>query len=309
MPVALTVLLAAGALAAAVIGLRDLVSATELERALADRLVPGGRPSRARRDLLGALERRLAPSRLVRWTADRAARAGVRARATTLLGASVLLFLTVVLLLAGPLPVLLALPLGTIAATGPYVELRRRQVKRSEAFIAQLSDLARLMSNATSAGRSLRSAIELAAEEMPNPAGVELGTVAAALSVGRPMADALRDLEARLPSRELSVLVGTLVISSRAGGSVVTALRNIGEMLDQRKEVRREVRTLLAQALASSYLVATIGIGILVVSSLVSPGLLNRMAAAAPGRLALIGSTLLFAAGFVMIRRIARIRV
>ena len=54
----------------------------------------------------------------------------------------------------------------------------------------------------------------------------------------------------RLPSREVAVLVSTLLVSARSGGSLVTALRDIADTLEARKETRREVRT-DARAVAS----------------------------------------------------------
>ncbi|CAM5561101.1 Tight adherence protein B OS=Streptomyces violarus OX=67380 GN=FHS41_002544 PE=4 SV=1 [Streptomyces violarus] len=67
----------------------------------------------------------------------------------------------------------------------------------------------------------------MAAEELEAPAGEELGKVADQLAIGASMDDALGELADRLPSRELVVLVTTLVLSNRAGGQVVSALRNL----------------------------------------------------------------------------------
>ena len=61
----------------------------------------------------------------------------------------------------------------------------------------------------------------MAAEELEAPAGEELAKVADQLAVGDSIDDALGELAERLPSRELVVLVTTLVLSNRAGGPVV----------------------------------------------------------------------------------------
>ncbi len=72
------------------------------------------------------------------------------------------------------------------------------------------------------------------------------------------------------------MLVTTLVLSSRAGGTLVESLRNLTETLEERKETRREVRTTLSQVTVTAYAVPAIGIGALL--------LLNRMAAGCAGR-------------------------
>ena len=125
--------------------------------------------------------------------------------------------------------------------------LNWQRQKRIEKFINQLPELARIMANATQAGLALRTAIGMAAEELEAPAGEELAKVANQLALGASMDDALGELAERLPSRELVVLVTTLVLSNRAGGQVVTALRNLTDTLEERKETRREVRTQLSQ--------------------------------------------------------------
>ena len=108
-----------------------------------------------------------------------------------------------------------------------YVERQRAQ--RRDAFIAQLPDLARVLSNGASAGLSLPAAVQLAARELPEPAAAEMRVVVQELRVGQPIEDALEALRDRLPSREVGVLMTTLVIQQRAGGDTVRALYGAGQ--------------------------------------------------------------------------------
>ncbi|MFF9128644.1 MULTISPECIES: type II secretion system F family protein [unclassified Streptomyces] len=181
--------------------------------------------------------------------------------------------------------------------------------KRIERFINQLPELARILANATQAGLALRTAIGMAAEELEAPAGEELGKVADQLAVGVSLDDALEELAARLPSRELVVLVTTLVLSNRAGGQVVGALRNLTETLEERKETRREIRTQLSQVNMTSYAVPVMGIGSLFLMNGVKDGALDRMTGSPVGQACVIIAFALYAIGFVLIRRMSRIDV
>ncbi|MGW4819548.1 type II secretion system F family protein [Streptomyces sp. NPDC004227] len=181
--------------------------------------------------------------------------------------------------------------------------------KRIEKFINQLPELARILANATQAGLALRTAIGMAAEELEAPAGEELAKVAHQLALGASMDDALAELTDRLPSRELVVLVTTLVLSNRAGGQVVSALRNLTETLEERKETRREVRTQLSQVNMTSYAVPVLGVGALFLMNGVKAGALDRMTASPIGQGAVITAFALYAVGFVLIRRMSRIDV
>jgi tight adherence protein B len=201
-------------------------------------------------------------------------------------------------------------PLGFVAAVMlANLYLQRRQGERKELFIAQLPQLARVLSNAASAGLALRSAIALASDDLAEPARTELRRVSDAMAVGQSLEDALRDLERRLPARELSVLVSTLVISARAGGSLVEALRNIASTLEARKEVRREIRTVLSQSVYTGYLVVALGMGILLLLNTIQPGLLDLMLSRPIGQLALFVAIGLFAGGLLLIKRVTRIDV
>ncbi len=187
--------------------------------------------------------------------------------------------------------------------------LNWQRQKRIERFINQLPELARILANATHAGLALRTAIGMAAEELEAPAGEELAKVANQLAIGASMDDALGELADRLPSRELVVLVTTLVLSNRAGGQVVSALRNLTETLEERKETRREIRTQLSQVNMTSYAVPALGIGSLFLMNGVKDGALDRMTGSPAGQVAVIVAFTLYAIGFVMIRRLSRIDV
>jgi tight adherence protein B len=187
--------------------------------------------------------------------------------------------------------------------------IRRAKQRRLEAFIVQMPELARVLANATNAGLSIPTAIAIAGEELASPAGTELQTVATALSFGTDLEAALDDMEKRLPSREVAVLLNTLVVCARSGGSLVTSLRDIATTLEARKETRREIKTTLAQSLATGYLIIGLGVGMLFLLNFIQPGSVEAMTGHIVGQIALVISGGLFALGFFLIRRMTSIDV
>ncbi|MFF3623603.1 type II secretion system F family protein [Streptomyces sp. NPDC002467] len=198
---------------------------------------------------------------------------------------------------------------GAIGVWAANAFLNWQRSRRTERFINQLPDLARILANATQAGLALRTAIGIAAEELEAPAGEELSRVANRLAVGHSIEDSLGELTERLPSRELVVLVSTLVLSARAGGAIVDSLRNLTVTLEQRKETRREIRTQLSQVTVTAYLVPAIGLGSLLLVDMMMPGALDRMTGAFIGQTAVLISLGLFTLGFLLIRRLSKIDV
>ncbi|WP_405712146.1 type II secretion system F family protein [Streptomyces xanthophaeus] len=198
---------------------------------------------------------------------------------------------------------------GVIGIWAANAFLNWQRTRRTERFINQLPELARILANATQAGLALRTAIGIAAEELEAPAGEELARVADRLAVGHSIEESLGELTERLPSRELVVLVSTLVLSARAGGAIVDSLRNLTVTLEQRKETRREIRTQLSQVTVTAYLVPAMGLGSLLLVDMMMPGALDRMTGAFIGQTAVLVSLGLFTLGFLLIRRLSKIDV
>ncbi|MET9523657.1 type II secretion system F family protein [Streptomyces coeruleorubidus] len=294
----------------AVVGLHSYAMGKAQRQALVDRLSATGQiPVGGRRRRFRNLDRRLRRTKLGRKLELRLAATGLDITPGEFF---VYMLATVVgLWLIGQ--VALAPFFGPLAGLlGIWVAvqfLNWQRQKRIEKFINQLPELARILANATQAGLALRTAIGMAAEEMEAPAGEELGKVAAQLAVGASMDDALGELTDRLPSRELVVLVTTLVLSNRAGGQVVSALRNLTETLEERKETRREVRTQLSQVNMTSYAVPALGVGALFLLNAIEDGALDRMTGSPIGQACVIIAFGLYAIGFFLIRRLSRIDV
>jgi tight adherence protein B len=206
-------------------------------------------------------------------------------------------------------PALLAVAAAFLAAWGCFAWISRRLDRRREEFISQLPEVARLLSNGASAGLSIPASIDLAIREIDEPASGELQTVVDELTFGRSLDDALDRLQRRLPSREIAVLMSTLIIQHRSGGDVVRALQELSITLDARRETLREVRTTMAGAVYTAYIVPLLGVFALFMLNTINSRTLDRMTTTPIGIAAFVVSAALYAAGWIAIRRTTRIEV
>ena len=225
----------------------------------------------------------------------------------------ILVFLTLVALtvtIPYALSQLLAPIFGVVGLFGGFfilrAWLRRARERRRERFVSQIPELARVLSNATNAGLSITTAWVVAETEMSEPAKSEIQRLNSAVRFGSSLEDAMLQLNDRLPAREVRVLMSTLVVSAKSGGSLVKALRDISLTLDDRKEVRREVRTTLAQARATSTLVAAMAVAMLFMLNAIQPGTVEKMTQNLIGQIALVVAFSLIAAGVLIVRRMTR---
>jgi tight adherence protein B len=196
---------------------------------------------------------------------------------------------------------------AVLVVVGLLAWVERKREARRDAFLGQLPELARILSNGASAGLSMVSAYGIAVQELDDPAKTELQLALEEIKIGQPFERAMENLGERLPSRELSVLVTTLAIQQRSGGDLVRALSDMATTLEARRDTQREVKTLMAGAMASSYVVMVIGGAALFLADITRPGTLDKVASSPLGLLALFVAGTLFLVGFLIIRRITRI--
>lgn len=295
-------------LALFVIGLGVVADAASQNREVALRASGAGVESRFLR-LRRRLETRLRRTAYGQRLTQRLAGAGLQVLAVDALAAVAGVALLLAVLLSSFLGRLGSLLLAGVVfyVADRWVDWRVRM--RVEAFVAQLPDVARVLSNAASAGLALRTSVAMAADELDAPAGEELRQVSDGMALGQSLERALATMQQRLPSRELNVLVQTLVIQSRAGGALVSALQNIASTLEQRKDLRREVRTVVSGAVFGGYVVTALGIGSVFVMNLLSPGALDALAGTTVGRIVLVVAGLFFAAGYFFISRLTKVDI
>ncbi|MFC8667400.1 MULTISPECIES: type II secretion system F family protein [Streptomyces] len=295
----------------AVAGVHTYASGRAQRQALVDRLSGGGplRTAAGRARRFAAVDRRLRRTRLGRTIQLRLSATGLDLTAGEFFTYVAAVVVGLWLIAAAALAPFFGPIAGLAGIWSAAIFLNWQRQKRIEAFINQLPDVARLLANAAAAGLALRTALAMAAEELEAPAGEELARVADQLTLGRSVDDALGELAERLPSRELVVLVTTLVLSNKAGGSVVNSLRNLTQTLEDRKETRREVRTMLSEVNATAFTVPLLGVGSLLLINSSNEGALAKVTGSPLGQTLVLIAMGLYTIGFFVIRRLGKIEV
>jgi tight adherence protein B len=304
--VGLTVLLLSAAFLLLLAGLVDLASGPMAQRQAVGSVLDADETSATTRRARG-LDRWFRGTRLGRFLDRELALAGIKRSPMVVAAIGILSAIgSAVLLwnLLAPVFSVLGMVLGAYLVRW-YI--RRAKDRRLEAFIAQMPEIARVLANATHAGLSIQTAIAIAGDELDEPAKGELQQVSVSLSFGNDIESALEELRERLPSREVGVLMTTLLVSARSGGSLVTSLRTIADTLESRRQTRREIRSTLAQALSTGYTMIGLTFGMLLLLNAINPRTVELMTQSPIGIAALVFAGTLDLLGFIVIRRMARI--
>lgn len=262
----------------------------------------GGDGRRLRREL-DRLARRTAPGRRLGDRLDRAAlplTVGEFVLATAVATAAGYWLVLVALNQVFAVAAAVLIPPGCLRLTTVFIR------RRAAAMVDQLPALTAALAGATGAGLSLASALQLAADDLPDPVSGEIGFALESMAIGFGTEAALRETARRLPSRELDLLVTTLVIQARSGGNLVRALRRLTGTLENRRDVRREASSLTAGSTSTAYLMVGFGFVVVAVMQRAFPGSLDRAMGSAAGAVAIAVACGLFALGVFLVRRVTR---
>ena len=224
-------------------------------------------------------------------------------------GIAVVTCFAVVLVTAQYIALFYAFVLGALVLFFAWKILESLKERQREKFIQQLPEFARIMANSTGAGLSIQTALGVAASELPDPAGREFAALKREIEIGTPLDLALERMSDRISGRDLDVLVSTLVIAQRSGGSLISSLRGMSDTLEFRKETKREVATLVSQSSYTGYLVAAFGVGFVLLLSTMHDTLLHDLTSTLIGQIAMGFATVCYTIGIIAIQRLVKVKL
>jgi tight adherence protein C len=140
-------------------------------------------------------------------------------------------------------PILISLLFGGIGFVLPTYYVRLLARARRQAIAGQLADALDLLIVSVEAGLGLSEAIKVVgqeAERQKQEIGREFSLVAADMSAGATMGEALRGLAQRTAVDDMKPLVTTLIQSEQLGSRIGPALRASSDALRERRRLRAE---------------------------------------------------------------------
>lgn len=201
--------------------------------------------------------------------------------------------------------------LGAAAVVGsvPILFLLWKRQKRLQQFEAQFPDGLDAMARAIRAGNALSSAVQLVGDEMPNPIGGEFRRVFEETQLGMDPGEALSRLAERTPTDDVRFFCTAVAIQRGSGGNLAEILDRLSEVIRERFKVLSHARALSAQHRWSAICVGVSPIAFAVILELLNPGYFTPMMESPLAPLLLGAGFVMEAIGFLMVWRIAKIKV
>jgi tight adherence protein B len=166
--------------------------------------------------------------------------------------------------------VIFSLLIGTLLGAGPFFYVLHKRRQRFDKFEQGLPDTLDLMVSAMRAGHSLVSALDLAANESPDPIGTELRICFDEQNYGLELKTAMNNLSARVPLQDLKIVITAILIQKESGGNLAEVFDKAAYVIRERFRLKRQVRVHTAQGRLTgwilSFLPVVLGIGLYLIN-------------------------------------------
>jgi len=223
---------------------------------------------------------------------------------------SVLLALVVFWIATFKAPTLpLAAAAGLVSGVIPYLYLIGKRAARLHRFEELLPDAIDLMSRGLKAGHALNSAIEMVAQEVPDPVGTEFRRVFEEQNFGLPLREALINLSLRVPLQDVNFLVTAMLVQRETGGNLAEILDKTTNVIRERFRLKGQLRIYTAQGRLTGWILTCLPIGMFFLLDFLNPDYEGIMLKDPLGQHLLYLGLILMAVGWYAIRKVIDIKV
>ena len=208
---------------------------------------------------------------------------------------------------SAPLPVIAMLAL--LSASLPVLYVRRRRAKRLRQLEKQLPEACDMLARALRSGHAFSLAIDMVGTEFADPMGSEFRTTFDEINYGVSLNEALTNLAARVPIRDLRYFVIAVLIQRETGGNLAEVLDGITALIRERFKLFDKVRVLSAEGRLSAWVLGLLPFIVGTLMLFLNPGFLQVLWQDPMGLKMMVAALSSMAVGVVWMSRVVALRV
>lgn len=196
-----------------------------------------------------------------------------------------------------------------VCAPLPLVYVWTQKQRRMKAFAREFPDALDLLVSALRAGLSFTAAMQIVAEEAPEPVRGEFAVTVEEQSLGLEPREALLHLTRRVDVLDLRFFVTAVLLQRETGGNLAEVLSNTSVLIRDRFRVLGDIQTYTAQGKLTGLILVCLPIFVSLFTVMVTPDYFRPMIDSHAGRVALWAAGLMQLTGILAVRKIVSIRV
>ncbi len=191
----------------------------------------------------------------------------------------------------------------------PVVVIGIMKKRRLEQLNLQLTEALVTMSNSLRAGFSIQQAFETIVQEGRKPIAQEFGVFVQQTRVGVRFEDALANMEERVKSEDLTLVVRAIEISRQTGGNLTEVFDIIATTIRERTRIEGKIKSMTAMGRLQGIVVGLVPVFLLVIMTIIDPGMMKAFFTDLLGVSLLVLVVVLLSIGAFVIHKIVSIQV
>ncbi|HTM58611.1 MAG TPA: type II secretion system F family protein [Candidatus Udaeobacter sp.] len=191
----------------------------------------------------------------------------------------------------------------------PYLYVLYRKQVRMSAFSKEFPDSLDLLVSALRAGLAFSAAMQIVADESPEPVRGEFAITVEEQSLGIDLREALTNLSSRVDSIDLRFFVTAVLLQRDTGGNLADILENTAKLIRDRFRILGDIKTFTAQGRMTGVILSVLPVALALMMYLASPDWFSPMLTTHGGRVALMVAGSMQLIGALIIRKIVNIKV
>lgn len=189
----------------------------------------------------------------------------------------------------------------------PMIYIKFAIEKKKQVFENQIPIALSLIRNSVDAGFSFMQAIEVVATEMEAPISEEFSRVLHEASVGKDIEIALTNMNERILSDELKLVVVAVLIQRQVGGNLGEILEIILETIKDRIQIKGEIKTLTSQGRMSAMIICGLPVVLGIIMYFINPTYMEPLVTTTMGQAMLGVAAFMIFIGAFLINKIIKI--
>lgn len=191
----------------------------------------------------------------------------------------------------------------------PRWVVNKMHKRRIAKFETQLVDALRVASNGLRAGFSLLQALELVVKQSPPPMSQEIGLVLREHSIGIQIEEALINLNKRIPTDDVEIVVTSITTLRETGGNLTETFDTIVETILERRKVEDKINAMTSEGVYQGYVLCALPFMLGLIVHLMDPEYMKPLYTTFIGWIMIMIIIILDAMGYYAIKKIVSIDV
>jgi tight adherence protein B len=203
----------------------------------------------------------------------------------------------------------LALLVGLLAGSGPFLYVHFKRKSRLKRFEELFPETLEFVSRSMRAGHAFSVSLEMIHREFQEPISSEFRRTFEEHNLGLPIEVALQKLAKRVPSLDVHFFVSAVLLQKRTGGNLAEILDKLAYVIRERFKLRGRIRAVSAHGKMTATALSCIPIAVAVLMFYTNPDYVKFFFTDDIGNIMLGGAVVLQLVGYLIMQKIVNIEV